>query len=232
MEVELKMAFPDRASYETFISDPWKELILPAEKTREIIMHSRYYDTQARDLDPMRATVRVRLENNKAVLTLKRGDQISCGIFRRQEWSVRIPSEQLSALQPMHRLDSQLIRDWFEREAWYSGDNEQQTDLLNELLDRMEGQTLICTAEIRFTRLAALVEINGSQLETALDQGYYVAGQDKKAFTELEIECLAGDSSTLDYLRKRLADKFGLIMETESKLARCLAFARSRGSGF
>ncbi len=227
MEIELKMIFPDRTCYETFISDRWTEKILPTRDKREIMMHSLYFDTQSRELESLKATARVRLENQATVLTLKRGDLSCCGVFSRQEWSAGIPRDHLSGFQSIKELDGQMIRRWFENEHWFADARENQPDALHELLDIIEDQVLTCTAEIRFCRLAARIEINGTQLETALDRGHFIFGQHKKAFSELEIELLDGESALLNEFRQILTERFGLLPETESKLARCLAFARS-----
>jgi uncharacterized protein YjbK len=78
MERELKIALPDRVSFE-------RVLQVLGDPDQTIDQVNYYFDTGEEFLRKSHATVRVRNEGDKVLLTLKRGTQKSDGYFESEE---------------------------------------------------------------------------------------------------------------------------------------------------
>jgi len=59
-------------------------------------------------------------------------------------------------------------------------------------------------------------------MEIAIDTGSIVTDMGEEPILELEIELFAGDVKVMKDLGKKLADKYGLTAENQSKLGRGL----------
>ena len=84
--------------------------------------------------------------------------------------------------------------------------------------------TAVCGA--RFTRLAKTVELPGCIVEIALDTGVLMGGGREIPLCELEVECKAGSETAVIAWAKRLAERFGLQPESQSKFRRASLLAR------
>ena len=82
------------------------------------------------------------------------------------------------------------------------------------------GLEAVCSA--RFTRQAALIELENATLELALDRGILKGGARFILFGEVEVELKSGSDEAAIAFAKALAAKYGLIPERNSKFLRAL----------
>ena len=85
------------------------------------------------------------------------------------------------------------------------------------------GLEALCSA--RFTRQAALIELDGCTVELALDRGFLKGGFRMNLMMEVEVELKEGTDEAAVTFAKALAEEFGLIPEEKSKFARAMALA-------
>lgn len=170
-----------------------------------ISMETTYYDTPDGAMKARRWTLRRRLENGRAVCSLKTpGDFI-----RRGEWEAE--GEDILALLPA------LC----------------QLGAPEELLSlTASGISPVCGA--RFTRLAARIQLEAGQVELALDQGVFLGGGRQVPFAEVEVELKAGAEEVALRFARELAEAFHLTPESRGKVERAMALGESAvdGDGF
>lgn len=170
-----------------------------------ISMETTYFDTPDGAMKARRWTLRRRLENGKAVCSLKTpGDFI-----RRGEWETE--GEDIQALLPaLCKLGAP-----------------------EELLSlTASGISPVCGA--RFTRLAAQIALEAGVVELALDQGFFLGGGRQVPFAEVEVELKAGTEEAALAFARELAETFHLTPETRGKVERAMALGESAvdGDGF
>ena len=186
-ELELKFA----ASSETL--DAMEEKYAPLTP---ITMHTRYFDTPHQAFRGRRWTLRLRLENERPICTLKtRLSDGSRGEYETESGDI------VSAIPALL---------------------EQGAPAELEELAR-EGLEEVCGA--RFTRLARIIDVPGGQVELALDRGEFTGGGRTLPFTEAEAELKAGPDEVLARFGRALAEEFSLREEPRSKIQRAMALA-------
>ena len=84
--------------------------------------------------------------------------------------------------------------------------------------------TMVCGA--RFVRLAKTVELPGCVVEIALDAGVLLGGGKEIPLRELEVECKGGSETAVIAWANRLAERFGLEAESQSKFRRASLLAK------
>ena len=95
-----------------------------------------------------------------------------------------------------------------------------------ELLDMTAGGIVeVCGA--KFRRLAGRVNVNGTEVELALDKGVLTGGGKELPFVEVEVELKSGDPDTAVAYAKALAHQFHLRPECKSKYKRALDLSRA-----
>lgn len=148
------------------------------------------------------------------------------GLFSRLEWEQSV-SSLVSSLK-MHRQDGQASLDGAAVTKLFAdfAHTEPEQAQLDVVLSLIDSKTLICVAEIVFDRLSAVIDLAGSRVETALDEGEYINRGRSQPFYEFEAELLSGTEQPLLQLATCLQDGFQLRPAAGSKLARCLAFTR------
>lgn len=160
-------------------------------------METTYYDTPSGQLSGKKYTLRKRMENGRAVCTLKA--PIS-GIGR-GEWEIPCDSIE-SAIPELCKLGC-------------------PADL--ELLVQ-EGLSPICGA--KFTRIARTVTQGGCAVEIALDRGILTGGGRESPLCEVEVELKSGTPEQAAAYAQALAARFHLEPEPKSKFRRALALYR------
>ena len=113
------------------------------------------------------------------------------------------------------------------------GEWEVEADEIEEALPRLvsmgapeallaySAQGLRPTCGARFTRNAAMV--NGGRSELALDSGVLLGGGKEEPLCEVEVEQKQGTDEETACFAKALAEKYGLVPQPKSKLARARA---------
>ncbi len=162
-----------------------------------ISMETVYYDSFDHKLSFRRWTLRRRLENGRSVCTLK--TPLADG--SRGEWEVESPSI-MSGVLALCRSGAPM-----------------------ELMAMTAGGVVpVCGA--KFTRLAAAMELEGTIVELALDQGVLMGAGKELPFAEVEVELKAGKEETAVAFAKALAAEFDLPPEPKSKQQRALGLLR------
>lgn len=167
-----------------------------------ISMETTYYDTLDGALSARRITLRRRLENGMSVCTVKTpGDGHGRG-----EWDT----------------EAESIEDAIPRllEAGCTADLKALTKA---------GIVPVCGA--RFTRLARTLELEGAQVELALDSGCLMGAGKEMPLCEVEVELKSGDEAAAVAFANRLAREYGLRPEGASKFRRALALAKGEDYG-
>ena len=158
-----------------------------------ISMETTYYDTEDFSLRKRKWTLRQRLENGRAVCTVK--TPLPDG--SRGEWEVESPDLAAGAA----RLCAMGAP--------------------GEILDYVnQGVAPFCGA--RFTRLAKTIDLPGGAVELALDEGLLLGGGLELPFAEVEVELKAGSQADAVSFAGALAAEFGLTPEEKSKVQRAM----------
>ena len=163
---------------------------------REISMVTTYYDTPEQALLPRRWTLRQRTENGVSVCTLK----TPCAEGGRCEWETEC-DDITAAIPALCQLGA--------------------PEELKELT--AGGLEAVCGA--RFTRQAALIELDECTVELALDRGFLKGGFRMNLMIEVEVELKSGSEDAAIAFARDLAVKYGLIRESNSKYLRALNLA-------
>ena len=159
-----------------------------------ISMETTYYDTEDFSLRKRKWTLRQRLENGRAVCTVK--TPLPDG--SRGEWEVESPDLTAGAA----RLCAMGAP--------------------GEILDYVnQGVAPFCGA--RFTRLAKTIDLPGGTVELALDEGVLLGGGQELPFSEVEVELKSGVDDLARAFAEKLAAEFDLKEQPKSKLARAMA---------
>lgn len=173
----------------------------PGEYIR-IPMSTTYYDTPGGDLSARHWTLRHRQEGENHVCTLK----TPADGPGRGEWE------------------------------WLCGDIHEAIPHLAELSGHTEllelTQKGLCAAcGAGFTRLARMIDLGGTTVELALDQGELLNGQRVLPFAEVEVELKKGSQEDTLTFGSRLAQEFGLEPEPRSKFARAKMLGEEKEHG-
>lgn len=202
MESELKYRIKDREMADTLWDDECLLAIADPSSREKLVMKAVYFDTEDHVLSGSNMAFRVRLEGESIFATLKWGGHSSNGFHEREEINVPVTGEQYFIDPP--------------------------TDLFAESED---GKALVCMIgkkplinmlETRYLRRRMRVDLNDCLMEIAIDTGSIVTDMGEEPILELEIELFAGEVKALKDLGRKLAEKYGLIPENQSKLARGL----------
>jgi len=162
--------------------------------SREVYrMQTSYYDTPTAQLSARHFTLRKRMENDRAVCTLKA--PLPDG--SRGEWETECDNI-CDAVEKLCKLGAPKA-----------------LPVLTA-----EGLQNICGA--KFTRLAITVTLENCTVELALDKGILTGGDRELPLCEVEVELKAGSRAACDAYAKRLAEEYGLQIERSSKFRRAL----------
>lgn len=166
---------------------------MPGEP-RHYAMQTTYYDTPIGRLSALRYTLRLRLENDTAVCTLKTPAPGGA----RGEWETECASIE-AAIPVLCKL----------------GCPEDLPDLVSE------GLIPVCGA--RFDRIAKTIELPDCVLELALDKGVLTGGGREIPLCEVEVELKSGSRSVCVDFAEKMAQVYCLEPEAQSKFRRALA---------
>ncbi len=192
-EIELKYALSEKIAPEQVFSTVSEYII---GEIKNIEMHSKYFDTKNNFLYLSRASLRLRRENDKSVVTVKTPKGADGALSHRGEWQV----EAESIADALPHLEKE-------------GCPEHVLTLAKE--------ELCIVAEFCFTRRCAHIKTNRFEAELCVDIGYLSPDGVKKApLYEVEIELISGDVAALCKFGEDLSKRFSMRSETLSKLTR------------
>ena len=159
-----------------------------------ISMETTYFDTVDLALRKRKWTLRQRLENGRAVCTVKTPlPDGSRGEWETENTDFAAGAKALCAM----------------------GAPKEILDYVNQ------GVTPFCGA--KFTRLAKTIALPGGSVELALDEGVLLGGGQELSFAEVEVELKSGEDSVASAFAGKLAAEFELKEQPKSKLARAMA---------
>lgn len=196
-EVEIKYEVGDLQKLDCLLCDAVVREKMTDAQFRYIRMETTYYDTDDDRLAARRWTYRLRTENERSVITLKTpGEGYARGEWEWEGAYLDEAPEKLLAL----------------------GAPEEAATLLDPA-----GLRAVCSA--KFTRILAVLALDGAQCELCGDIGWLLGGGRQEPLCELELELKQGSAEVmLDYARA-LAEKYGLREQPQSKFARARALA-------
>jgi triphosphatase len=204
MEIEAKFRVEDDRTFGQLLDldalGPFRLAAAPrVEEQRNI-----YYDTADRRLRAGQYGLRVRHLGDRRIATLKSAAQAQDGMYERDEWEVEIGEDERP-------------------ESWPASEARDRT------LALLGGATPLPILTINTRRRHLFASRDTARIaELSLDAGAISAGGREQPFRELEIELLkTGTRADLDELVALLRDRFALIPEERSKLARGLALLDS-----
>jgi inorganic triphosphatase YgiF len=159
-----------------------------------------YFDTADHRLRGRKFGLRVREVGGRRIATLKGQAKVSDGMYERDEWEVEVGADDRP-------------------ETW------PPSEVRDRVLALTGGAQLRPTLTIRTLRRHVYANHDAARFaELSLDEGTISAGGREQRFRELEIELLrGGERADLDALVALLRDRFTLLPEDRSKLARGLA---------
>ncbi|MDD5823007.1 MAG: CYTH domain-containing protein [Firmicutes bacterium] len=205
METEFKYRINDASVFDSIIKDPILENHLKNDKVDEVQMHAVYFDTEDQDLRNAGIAYRIRYENDRIVATIK--------------WDVEVNEE--DGLHVREEIDLVINDERFAEAP--DIDIFKSSDAYEVLYEAVGDKKLIKTIEMDFCRKLVMVDTGKSISALSLDEG--VIGNKKGAVDvlELEIEWYHGDENDFKDLAHRIAEKYQLEPEQESKLQRAFA---------
>jgi inorganic triphosphatase YgiF len=206
MEIEAKFRVADEQTFAHLLSltaiGPFHLLPAPvAEQQR-----NTYFDTPDQRLRAQRYGLRVRNLGARRIATLKGAARVADGVYERDEWEVVIGTEEHPAHWPASAARDRALA----------------------LLGDASLRPILTIETTRQHIYAARAGVRVAEL--SLDTGTIRAADRAERFRELEVELLEGGTRTdFDALVALLRERFALVPEDRSKLARGLALLDAQG---
>lgn len=196
MEIELKYKIQDKNF------DLWQVIIekYSLHEMQEVQMDALYFDTLEDSFLKKGIALRIRIEDDKRIATVKTKGTSQQGLHSREEWNKDVSQER-----------DILFDQWFEMDP-----------IGKELCNILKDQTLKEKIRTLFTRKKAILNYKDSQLEIAVDKGEIRANNLKEQIYELEIELIKGKKESLIEFGNQLACQYNIMPENVSKYARGL----------
>lgn len=201
-EVELKIAMSAADEARLRRHSAFAELRTAPRRTKTLL--SVYYDTPDHALARAGMALRLRKVGRSWVQTVKAGSGDSAGLFARSEVETPAPGGRLVL------------------------DGPDPDGLLRAIRKACDGATLSPIFETRIRRIVERLRFgDGSEIEVALDHGEAVAGGNRAAIHEAEIELISGEVAALYEVGRMLFPTGPVRFSSESKAA--LGYALARG---
>lgn len=164
-------------------------------------MKAVYFDTPDGYMQKHKIAYRIRQENKNIVATYKSGNVNKEGVFIRVEVNKNVKS-----LQP----DISVFAD--EPSIW-------------PMLRGLENACFIAIVRTDFMRESAVIDVDGSLIEAAVDLGSVWGKNAHLPICEVELELKDGDEDKLIELKNTLQDEFALAPSSVSKYHQGLILA-------
>ena len=176
LEQEIKLAVSGEPLDLTTLD--WLDTKVTSRKTPSL--RTDYYDTPNFKLRDMRIALRLRKVEGQWIQTVKSAGQVKDGLHQREEWD-----------QPLlnGEFDKALLR---------------QTPLAPIVDDAGQWQQLECIFSTEFTRETWDLDIDGTHVELAYDQGFVKTADDQTPIHEIELELRHGELDVLQQLSDQL----------------------------
>lgn len=211
MELEMKYRIESRDIADSIWDDDLLMSLSDLSSREKLIMKAVYFDTEDHILSTNNMAFRVRLEGERIFATLKWGGHSSNGFHEREE--INVPIAPVAGKTYFINPPVDLFSESDEGKA---------------LIKFVGEKPLINMLETRYLRRRMRIDLNDSIMEIAIDTGNIVTDQGDEPILELEIELFTGDVKDVKELGKALAEKYNLIPENSSKLARGFALMNQK----
>ncbi|WP_233864775.1 CYTH domain-containing protein [Paraburkholderia adhaesiva] len=170
---------------------------------RAVRLENIYFDTPSLKLARAKSALRLRRTPDGWLQTFKTVGVAQNGLHARHEWEMPVAGEALETARLLHECD--------------------EAGVATALSDA--APNLIALFRTDFTRTLWMLEVDGSEIEAAIDQGEITAevnGETRRApICEIELELKAGDDAALHTLAALLAAELpGLAPDDISKAQR------------
>ena len=175
-EIEVKLR-TDPAKFAKIRRSPWWRGL---ERLHRQSLHSVYYDTSDHRLRDSNISLRTRTDGHSFVQTLKLLEAGSDSV-NRQEWETVVPDP---IPDPSLVIDPALPHDF----------------------RKLTSADLQPVFDVEVKRETRRVAGDDAQIDVSLDQGTVIAGKEREAVNEIELELVAGDLPALFEEVRRIAD--------------------------
>ncbi|HKM28528.1 MAG TPA: CYTH domain-containing protein [Anaerovoracaceae bacterium] len=202
MEIELKYAVNDPLSSTKIFSDDYLNQIKDSDSEEQITMRAVYFDTKEKDLQNEKIAFRIRQENERIVATIKWNGSAEDGMHIREELNVPV-------------TDTAYLKD----PTVEIFNQSPMEDILKSVVGDKKLEPLM---EISFIRRQMRIDTGKSISVISLDDGEIRAGSKTMPLRELEIELYSGSQEDMTVMGNKLAEKYNLEPENESKYKRGL----------
>ena len=193
-EIELKLLVSEKAG--KLLSNYLESNFSQQYTVAEANLYNQYYDTADKQLRSHDIGLRVRGKNNQFEQTIKTKGQVVGGLHSRPEYNVALDND---------KPDLSL----FEKNLWPGSVNVESLQL-----------ALVPLFTTHFKRTSFLLNYKDSQIELVFDQGAVVAGEQKTAICEIELELKQGSINALCQLAREIAGIIPVRLGSKSKAAR------------
>ncbi|MCC8396400.1 CYTH domain-containing protein [Paraburkholderia sp. MMS20-SJTR3] len=199
MEHEIKLALPAQqvqAATQWFVARAGKD-------GEPVKLGNIYFDTPQLALASSKSALRLRHTPDGWLQTFKTVGNAANGLHSRHEWEMPVAGAKLEIDALLNACDEPAAADAL----------------------RAAAATLIELFQTNFTRTLWQLEVDGAQIEAAIDQGEVLADVDGDArrapISEIELELKAGDEAALHTLAAELGKQIaGLAPDNVSKAQR------------
>lgn len=176
LEQEIKLSVSG-APLDLYAID-WLQDKVTSRKTQSL--RTDYFDTPHFTLRDMRIALRLRKVEGQWLQTVKNAGQVKDGLHQREEWDQPLLSGE---------FDKALLR---------------QTPLAPIVDDSGQWSQLRCIFSTEFTRVTWDLDIDGTHIELAYDQGRVKTADAETPIHEIELELRHGDLAVLRQFAQQL----------------------------
>ncbi len=205
-EVEIKLHLNSADQIEDIINDAEIRSFM-REDFKRTVLCAKYYDTPEWDLYKAGYMLRIRSDEERVIVSLKKGtiDKTeNIGLCIRHQWICETP-EIDGALEHLIACGAP-----------------------EEILELTHGKELVNICRDDFTRTSAILYLEeGVVLELAMDTGVTHAGDKTGDVLEMELEVLFGSINGARPFCDALGKRYGLVPETTTKYEKSYALATS-----
>jgi triphosphatase len=205
LEIELKYKIKDKALMSGILGDEWLASIEEKGTREQLFMKAAYFDTECHILSKNDIAFRVRMEGSRLVASLKWNDTGSDGLHMREEVNVPVDDPKCF-IAPSPEIFG-------------------ESDVGKDVIDLLNGRPLRSILEMSFLRSKFRIDTGEAICELSMDDGEIVTDFGNCRISEMEIELFSGEKEGLLRVGEKIAEKYGLEPERESKYARGLRLA-------
>ena len=202
MEIEVKYLVPDKETADRLWEDKYLASMEEEGSRETLYMKSAYFDTEDGDLSKHDIALRVRIEGEYAVATLKWSGRTEGATHIRGEVNVPIDGNEC-LISP----DINLFK---------------ESEIGRDVIEIVGDKPLYSNVEVGVLRRRFRIDTGKSIIEVSIDNGEVITRCGNAPISEIEFELFSGDRDELETLSETMRNTYGLEPEEKSKYARGL----------